>query len=89
MGQAESRRTASTLPINALDEEGSSGSLRGRFKRGEWDEEHLRRFLDSIPDPTPIPLRGSQTRLPEMSSDAIAPAIEEGMPRIRPGSEKL
>ncbi len=34
------------MAINAMQQEGSKGSLRGKFKRAGWDKDHLLRFLE-------------------------------------------
>jgi hypothetical protein len=32
--------------INAMQKEGSKGSLRGKFKRAGWDDDYLFRLLE-------------------------------------------
>ena len=34
------------MAINAMQKEGSKGSLRGKFKRAGWDNEYLLRLLE-------------------------------------------
>jgi hypothetical protein len=34
------------MVINAMQKEGSKGSLRGKFKRAGWDNEFLYRLLE-------------------------------------------
>jgi len=34
------------MAINAMQKEGSKGSLRGKFKRAEWDDGFLYRLLE-------------------------------------------
>ena len=33
------------MAINAIEKEGSKGSLRGKFKRASWNENYLSRLL--------------------------------------------
>jgi len=34
------------MAINAMQKEGSKGSLRGKFKRADWDDAYLLRLLE-------------------------------------------
>jgi hypothetical protein len=34
------------MTINAMQKEGSEGSLRGKFKRAGWDDAYLFRLLE-------------------------------------------
>ena len=34
------------MAINAMQKEGSKGSLRGKFKRAGWDDDYLYRLLE-------------------------------------------
>jgi hypothetical protein len=34
------------MVINAMQKEGSKGSLRGKFKRAGWDDQFLYRLLE-------------------------------------------
>lgn len=33
------------MPLNVMQKDGQKGSLRGKFKRADWDEAYLARLL--------------------------------------------